>query len=296
MARVLCAGLIAADLVFDMPSFPVEGDKHRARASHLIGGGGALNAACAIAALGGEVSLAGAVGADVFGIFLRQKMHDRGIDDTLVRDVPGVTTSRSTILLSAGGERTIINHREAALMQGDVEVPETFSHDAMLVDTRWPQGVVKIAQMARRAGKPVVVDGEAPVKLAMQVLKTASHIVFSQQGLKDFAGSYDADALQSVATDLGVWCAVTRGALPTVCCVGEGIMEIPVPAVEAKNTLGAGDAWHGAFTLALAKGYAELQAVRWANAAASHKVRFAIETETFASTAQTDALMAQMRD
>ena len=81
MPGIICAGLIAADLVFDVAAFPVKGTKNRATASQMITGGGALNAASAIAGLGGDASLAGAIGDDALGAFLRKKMADRQIDD-----------------------------------------------------------------------------------------------------------------------------------------------------------------------------------------------------------------------
>ena len=46
------------------------------------------------------------------------------------------------------------------------------------------------------------------------------------------------------------------------------VPSIPVAAVE---TLGAGDVWHGAFALALARGDGEAQAMIYANRAASLK-------------------------
>ena len=46
---------------------------------------------------------------------------------------------------------------------------------------------------------------------------------------------------------------------------------MPAPAVTAVDTLGAGDVWHGAFTLALAEGMAVAAAARFANAAAAIK-------------------------
>ncbi|MDW3225273.1 MAG: PfkB family carbohydrate kinase [Paracoccaceae bacterium] len=296
MTKILCAGLIAADLVFEMSSFPLEGDKHRAEASHLIGGGGAFIAASAITALGGDVSLVGAIGQDVFGELMRSKITDRGIDDALVFSLPQVPTSRSSIFLSSNGERTIINHRDADLQRVDFLPPDPFRFDAVLVDTRWPDGAASLVQAARKAGKPAVVDAEAPVKIATQALRHASHVVFSEQGLQDFVGSSDLHALQTAVSETGAWCAVTRGPLPVLCWDGQLMSEVPAPSVEVRNTLGAGDAWHGAFTLALGRGQQELDAVRWANAAAAHKVRFSIESETFAERVDVEALMRQISE
>jgi len=291
MRGIICAGLIAADLVFDVPAFPVKGTKNRATASRMITGGGALNAASAIAGLGGDAALAGGIGDDIFGAFLRQKMAERGINDRFVSVVAGVPTSRSGNMITPDGDRTIINHRDPGLTPRDFTLPDDFGFDAALVDTRWPEGAALIVEAARRAGKPAVVDAEAPVAQAAQALARASHVVFSEQGLADYCGGSDAAALTLAQERLGNWCAVTRGALPVLCHDGQFLSEIPTVPTAAVNTLGAGDVWHGAFTLALSRGQSEIEAVHWANAAASLKVSRPIDDETLPTAAEVDALL-----
>ena len=293
MPWIICAGLIAADLVFEVDGFPAKGTKNRARASRMITGGGALNAASAIASLGGKVSLAGAIGDDIFGHFLRQKMVDRAIDDQFVYTVAGATTSRSANVITPDGDRTIINNRDVALAPETPNFPSGFPFDAALVDTRWPEAAAQIVQAAKRAGKPAVVDAEAPVAQAQTALEGASHIVFSEQGLADFCGGKDAEALQQAALQLGAWCAVTRGALPVLCHDGQRLTEMPTHQITALNTLGAGDVWHGAFTLVLSQGRSEIEAVRWANAAASLKVSRPIQVEDLPTAAEVNALMTR---
>ena len=291
MRGIICAGLIAADLVFDVPAFPVKGTKNRATASRMITGGGALNAASAIASLGGNAALAGGIGDDIFGAFLRQKMADRGIDDRFVSVVPGMPTSCSGNMITPDGDRTIINHRAPGLTPRDFTVPDEFGFDAALVDTRWPEGAALIVDAARGAGKPAVVDAEAPVAPAAEALARASHVVFSEQGLADYCGGSDGAALTLAQERLGNWCAVTRGPLPVLCGDGRRLIEVPTVPTAAVNTLGAGDVWHGAFTLALSRGQSEIEAVHWANAAASLKVSRPIHDETLPTAAQVDALV-----
>ena len=291
MPKIICAGLIAVDLVFDVSSFPVRGAKTRAIGSQMITGGGALNAASAIAGLGGDACLAGAIGDDEFGAFLRKKITSRRIDDQFVRAVPGTPTSRSANVITPDGDRTIINHREPALIPRAFALPPEFQFDAALVDTRWPEGAALIVKAARRTGKPAVVDAEAPVALAAQVLALASHVVFSEQGLADYCGRSDAAALTLAQKRLGNWCAVTRGPLPVLFHDGRCLTEVPTYPTTAVNTLGAGDVWHGAFALALSKGCSENEAVHWANAAASLKVSRPIHDETLPTAAEVDTLL-----
>lgn len=283
MPHVVCAGLVTVDFFYHLDGFPVEGTKGRANSAVMVPGGGALFAASAIAALGGQVSLAGAVGDDVLGRFVRDGLISRGIRDLL--DTAPVPTSQSAVLISQRGERTVVNHRDAELFAGLPPIPDNL--DAVLVDTRWPLGGAALLQAAHAAGKPGVLDAEAPVRLAEDAVRAASHVVFSEQGLADFAGACDGAALHNVAHDLGVWVAVTRGALPVLCCDRGELFEVPGFAAHSVDTLGAGDVWHGAFALSLAGGQAEPAAVRYANAAAALKVGW--RAGRFATTGEVEA-------
>ena len=296
MPKILCAGLIAVDLVFDVEDFPTKGAKHRARSSQLITGGGALNAATAVSALGGDASLVGTIGEDIFGQFLRQIMFERGIDDGLVQTIVGTVTSRSANMITPDGDRTIVNHREQSNGQIPLIDLLDFPFDAALVDTRLPDVAERIVAAAKRAGKPAVVDAEAPVEQAMAALGEATHVVFSEQGLADYCGGSGPEAIAAAAASLGCWCAVTRGEQPVLCHDGRRLTEVPAYPTVALNTLGAGDMWHAAFTFALCGGRLEIEAVRWANAAASLKVSRPLHDETWPCAQDVDAKFAGTPD
>lgn len=271
MSHVVCAGLVTVDFIYQTPHFPIEGTKMRASATQMVAGGGALYAASAVASLGGKASLAGAIGEDALAPVVRAGLVALGVDGSCLRSLAGVGTARSAVIISEGGERTVVNHRDEALFADAPLLPPSF--DAALADTRWPIGALTLMEAARKAGKPGVLDAESPVRLAEAALRAASHVVFSEQGLRDFAGASDAAALAETARELGVWVAVTRGPLPVLWHDGQTAGEVATFPTQAVDTLGAGDAWHGAFTLALARGQDEIAAVRFANAAASIKVR-----------------------
>lgn len=259
MPTVICAGLITLDAVYDLSAYPAEGSKVRAGAARLVPGGGAMIAATAIARLGGLVRLAGAVGDDQFGRFLRDQMKLRGIDDTLVQTVPGETTSHSAVFVTSGGERTIVNQRPDRLLDGKL-THDVSGFDVVLADTRCLNLARGLFEAAMRQGRPAVLDGEAP--LPLDLLPSVSHLALSEQGLADFAGR----SLAGIAAQNDCWACVTRGAADVE--VHDGSRFAP-PQVTPLDTLGAGDVWHGAFAFALANGNDEPYAVKFANAAAA---------------------------
>ena len=107
----------------------------------------------------------------------------------------------------------------------------------------------------------------------LQLKTTATHIAFSENGLAEYSGSDDAaTGLHAVADRLDAWCCVTLGERGTVYIADGELHRVPAFEVDVKDTLGAGDVWHGAFALALAEERAIDDAVRFAAAAAALKV------------------------
>ncbi|MFN7002234.1 MAG: PfkB family carbohydrate kinase [Roseinatronobacter sp.] len=263
---ILCAGLVALDMEFSVTSFPQAGLKHKAQGAAMKAAGGALNASAAIVALGGQAWLRAALGDDPLAELMLTGIRARGVEQQGVVRIPGQITPHSAILIQPDGERTIINYRDDALCDGMPPLPQDLSFDAVLCDTRFPALSVPALNMARQAGKPAVLDAEAPVDLMSDTLAAASHIAFSQQGLLDYTGACSVETLGQVARQLGRWVCVTQGPDPVLCHDGLRSYAIPVPAAQIANSNGAGDFWHGAFTLALALGQSEQAAVTSANA------------------------------
>src|SRR5712691_12532185 len=87
--------------------------------------------------------------------------------------------------------------------------------------------------------------------------------------------------------------AVTNGPGPVLWRDRGTIRETPVLAIEAVDTLGAGDVFHGAFTLALVEGRAVESALRFAAAAAGLKCSRFGGSAVAPRRAEVDALLAE---
>lgn len=264
MARVLCVGSSVIDFVFRLDTLPTRPEKLRAQDARIIGGGCAANAAVAIARLGGEALLAARLGEDEVGRMVIAGAEAEGVDCTLARLSPGARSAFSSVYIDSQGERQIVSFRGEGLDDSPDLIAGVPRIDAVLADTRWTPGNLAALELAKARGLPGVLDAEAPIDPAL--LAAASHVAFSRQGLASVSSGPPAVALAGL--DLAAWVCVTDGADGVFV---RGGPHIPAPSVEAVDTLGAGDVWHGAFTLRLAEGADEVDAIRFANAAAALK-------------------------
>jgi sulfofructose kinase len=77
--------------------------------------------------------------------------------------------------------------------------------------------------------------------------------------------------VRQVAAETGAIVSVTDGARGTWFIQGGEEGHVPAFAVDAVDTLGAGDVWHGALALLLAEGADLERAIRFASATAAIK-------------------------
>lgn len=268
MVNVLVAGQAVLDFIFEVEEIPSKPEKYRAREAQIVGGGCAANAAVAVARLGGAAHFAGRVGDDEIGRLIAEGLRAEGVNTNNLAQVKAGRSSYSAVHIDPAGERQIVNLRGAGL--GDPTDWTLPPLSAVLADTRWDTGALAAFALARAVGIPAVLDGEAPVSPALA--EAATHVVFSLQGIRDFCGTDELDtALRAASRQLPGWVAVTDGAAGVYHLEGGALVHSPAFAVDVVDTLGAGDVWHGAFTLALAEGQSERDAICFASATAALK-------------------------
>lgn len=267
---ILVCGLLAADVIFNVDTIPADAVKYRADRFALRCGGGGCYAAVAINRLGGSSAVMANVGDDHFGSFILSTLDSQGIDRSNVKVDPQIHTPISSISIDSTGERQIVNYRDQSPTAVPSHLKISPSPAAVLVDARWIEGSVFSLEYAKAHKIPGVVDAEAPV--SKDAMELATHIAFSKQGLSQFALTDSiADGLLKAASQFSAWVCVTDGENGTHILNGKQVECVPAPNIDAVDTLGAGDVWHGAFTLQLALGVDEINAVKFANTAAALK-------------------------
>jgi len=275
MATVLCIGHAVQDFVFTVDTMPGAAEKYRALAFDSIGGGPAATAAVAIARLGGTAMLAARTGDDAIADAITGELEGYGVDCSLIRRCADRTSSLSAVIVDSDGERLIVNYLDPGMDPSADWLPQRLpAHiDAVLADTRWSEGALHGFRLARQGGVPAVLDADVPVPPDGELLTAATHVAFSAAGLTQYSGESDpVRALRSVDATTDAWCCVTLGGEGSIYMNGGEPRRVAAYEVQVRDTLGAGDVWHGAFALALGDGQPVTRAVGFASAAAALKV------------------------
>lgn len=283
--HVICVGHAAFDSVYRIDAFPLRPTKVRASRHDRSVGGMAANAACAIAALGGHVRFWGPVGDDETGERILEELSHAGVVTEAGFVVPGAGSSHSAIIVEEAGERLIVSYRGDALEAPDSLIGDRpLDADVVMIDVRWPAGATSVAARARTQGIPIVLDGEmGNVELVRALVPLADHVIFSEPGWSEWLGHVPDDSETRIElnrlVDAGARLAAVTLGERGVLYAGGGqrtgrtsvgsLAHLPAFTVTVVETLGAGDAFHGAYALALAEGQDIDSSVRFAAAAAA---------------------------
>ncbi|GLZ33234.1 ribokinase [Lentzea sp. NBRC 105346] len=263
MAAVLCVGLATLDVVQTVIDFPAPGEKVQSVSVDLSPGGPAANAARAVAALGGSASLLTALGSDPLGSVVVSSLAP--VD---VHAVTGITPVSMVVVRESDGERIVVSHNAGSVLAGGDADALVSSADVVLVDGHHPALALAAATAAKRSGLTVVLDAGSWKPVLDHLLPLVDVAACSS------SFELSEDDLHARGVPLVIR---THGSAPVTWSRPSGASgAVPVPSVDVKDTNGAGDVWHGAYALSLARGTSWIDAIEEAAAAAAVRVGSAV--------------------
>ncbi|MEP7035009.1 MAG: PfkB family carbohydrate kinase [Actinomycetota bacterium] len=266
MGRVIVVGSLNVDLVIRVERLPKPGETVLGSGLERWAGGKGANQALAAAAAGASVIMAGCVGADEAGSAYIARLSALGIDTACIRVEPDVPTGHALITVDELGENSIVvvAGANAAMTVDDLGPLDLLGPgDVVLLQLEVPLGVVIAA--ARRASARaarVILNLSPYAVLPPDIVAIADPLVVNEHEALMLADS-DATPASLVVT-FGPAGAAWDGA------------QLAGPVVEESDVLdttGAGDAFCGALSAALAAGTGRHEALEAALAAGADAVR-----------------------
>jgi len=237
------------DLDFSVAAYPDEDTKVRADKLLTMAGGPGLNAAVVYAALGYPATLYSVVGAGRFADAVREDIGGFGVRFIdAAAGQPDVLPVSSVIVNPEKATRTVVSSNPPAdIRPGGEEVWRTLEGSrVVLIDGHIPDLALPVIQEARRSGIPVVMDGGTWRPAHEELLPFVDYAVVSEKFLPP--GAQGPDDIFAHLEAIGIrHVAITCGEQPLLWREGGRSGEVVPPKVEAVDTLGAGDIFHGAF-------------------------------------------------
>jgi ribokinase len=270
---IVVVGSLNMDLVVRAPRHPQVGETIIGSDFGTYPGGKGANQAVAAARLGGAVKMIGRVGQDDFGQALLRNVSDNGVDTTFILRDPLSATGVALITVDDAGQNTIVvaSGANARLTPEDVARAETAFEGAsvLLLQLETPLLTISAAiQLAQRYGLRVVLNPAPAQKIDAGLLAAADYLIPNQTELALIAGLQPLDEAVAVLQRWGVPnLIVTLGEQGVLIAEGGRQTRLPAHPVEVVDTTAAGDAFVGAFAVALTQGLSTQESAAWGNAA-----------------------------
>jgi len=273
---VLGAGIAAVDDLIYVSEYPPVDCKIPVHGSTRHGGGPACTAIAAVGSLGGRTAYAARFGEDELSKYIASALKRHGVDISHILRDPAGGPYHSIIVVDGAGHRNVFYDPALYKVVTADDLPEALIQSATLVllDHITEPSLTALAEKVHRLGVPVLGDIEGRSESAMKLAALTDYLIVP----KAWA------AWASGAPDPRESCALLAGAerLATVVTGGAGgcyfstrtepaVRHFPAFKVEAFDTTGCGDTFHGAFALAVARNLAVEEAIAFASAAAALK-------------------------
>lgn len=243
-------GLATLDVIHRIAGAPAPNQKITSSAQFVAAGGPAANAAITFAALGGRAILVTALGDDPVAELIRTDLaaYGVGVVDAALGTTRAVPVSAVSVLESTG-DRSVVS---LDAVYSDVAPPEDLGDlvtdaDVVLIDGHHPLIASAAARLAAARSLPLVVDAGRWKPVMRDLSRYATDMLCSNDFRTPGADTPKATAAALVAG--GVRTVVTTHGGDPVQWWSDGESgSVPVDPVVVVDTLGAGDAFHGAYS------------------------------------------------
>ena len=283
--QIVVVGSINLDLVAATERIPIAGETVAGLTFRTYPGGKGANQAVAAARLGGSVSMLGKLGADPFGLQLRDSLEESNVNTGAVEIVVG-SSGVALIVTDAVGQNAITvvaganAHVSPSVLDDHIDLIR--GAGILLTQLEIPLETVEyLAGIAAEEGIPLVLDPAPACRLPGSLLKRVDWLTPNETetcvltGLPSSEPNQESmEAAANVLLDSGCRNVILKlGERGCYLALADGTRQLlPAYTVRAVDTTAAGDAFNGAFAVALMNGKEPVDCASWASAVAAISV------------------------
>ena len=274
--QVVGLGQACVDYLGSIPAYPEEDGKVEIPDIHMQRGGPASTALVTLARLGIRTSFLGAISDDPFGRIILEGLGREGVDASFLKKTPGYASQFSFIAINRkDGKRTIFWHRGTVphLRPADVNLTPFSGARVFHTDGLMAEASIEGAKQAKNRGMTVVMDAGTMRKGYRELASLVDVLIASERFWSPLASPDHPP--EAILESLRAWgpkqVIVTRGREGSIGWEGKEINLQKAFPVQARDTTGAGDVYHGAYIYGILQGWDMARCMRFSSAAAAIK-------------------------
>ena len=278
--QIIGLGMACLDLLVRMKDMPTWERGTRLYGVGIEGGGPVATAMAAASKLGAPSGFVGTYGSDRLGAIKMQTLAEYQVDTSRCKQRPIPENQVVLVTVHAGnGERVFSGTGSwgtGELRVDELEREYITSADFLHLDGYHADAALQAARWMKAAGKRVMLDGSAtsgPISDSMRLLVEQADILICGTGfgpaLSGCVDLWDAgEAILKLGPKVVVQTEGQRGSYTVT--PGERF-HTPAFEVDVLDTTGAGDVFHGAYLVAMLRGFDAHQAARFSTAVSAIK-------------------------
>lgn len=278
--KIVVVGSLNVDMTITSPRLPVPGESILGDKFFIVPGGKGNNQAITTSKLGADVEMIGCVGQDQFGQLLIDELKKNSIGINHVKQVENTSSGVALITVAESAENSIVVALGAnnALLPTSIQEAESIIKDAdvLLLQLEIPmETVLESLRMAKKHGVTTVLNPAPGKQLTKEVLQYVDYLTPNETEIKILL-SYPVDykleeeeLIQKLKLLDVPNVIITMGGDGVLLWKNGSLKRFPAFKVEAVDTTAAGDAFNGAFSVAVAEGSSTEEAIQFAQKVAS---------------------------
>lgn len=257
--------------------YPSPDTKEEVLEWHEQGGGPVATALVALSRLGISCRFSGVIGEDEAGSKIESSLVQEGIDVRSIVRRKGAASQVAFIAVEKGtGKRTIFWKRPTGSPVQPGEIRNDFLEGSsfLLLDGLMPEVSLFAAEKAGALRIPVMLDAGRVRAGMLALARLCTYVVASAEFAKDLGIEFKPYAVQLKRKELGLRVlTITLGEQGSITAADDGEFHQPAFNVDALDSTGAGDVFHGGYVYGVVQGWDLKHTIAFASAVAALKCR-----------------------